>query len=435
MTSTNPGIISCPFAEPQTHRERVRRPLALGGALMLLLASCDGSKPPAAAMAPPPPPAVTISQPVQREVRDWDEFTGHLQAPETANIQARVSGFIEKTSFREGALVHQGDVLFVIDPRPFQADLDNKKATVAKDEAQVTLTEADLHRSEKLLQSKAVSEQDLDTSRAHFEQAKAQLAADRAAEQVAALNLEWTKVTAPITGRVSRLYVTAGNMINGGAGQGTLLTTIVSVGSIYCLATVPERTFLKYQALAAQEGTASLRDAKVPCFVQLENESNFPHEGIVDFIDNNVDAATGTIQLRGLIPNPDGRLTPGVFARMRITNSKPYQAILIPDIAVGTEQNERFVLVLGKDNVVESRKVKLGRLFGELRSISEGLNLGDKVVVNGMQQARPGTKVDPKEVAVSLDSISAFDVALSSGAKGPAAGDAPPTKPNDTAKP
>ena len=365
-------------------------------------------------------------------MRDWDEYTGHLQAPETANIQARVSGFIEQTPFKEGALVHKGDVLFVIDSRPFKSDLDNKRATLAKDEAQVILTKADLGRSEKLLATKAISEQDFDTSKARFDQAKAQLAADKAAEELSALNLEWTKVTAPITGRVSRMYVTAGNPVNGGAGQGTLLTTVVSVGSIYCLAPVPERTFLKYQALAAQQGTVNLQEAKIPCFVQLENETGFPHRGVIDFIDNNVDAATGTIQLRGLIPNPDGRLTPGAFARMRLTNSKPYQTLLIPDIAVGTEQNERFVLVLGKDNVVESRHVKLGRLFGNLRSISEGVKLGDKVVVNGMQQARPGSQVNPTEVPVSLESLSSFDVGLSSG---PGTQTQPEKKPVDAVPP
>ncbi|MDB6138814.1 MAG: Efflux transporter, family, subunit [Verrucomicrobiaceae bacterium] len=385
---------------------------------MSLLVCCGPPHPQGVSIVPPPPPpAVTVSLPVQREVRDWDEYTGHLQAPETVNIQARVSGFIEKTSFREGAIVQKGDVLYEMDARPFEADLNNKKAALAKDEAQVTLTQSELGRSEGLLKTKAIAQQDFDTSRARFDQAKAQLEADKAAADVAQLNMEWTKVTAPITGRVSRMYVTAGNLINGGAGQGTLLTTIVSVGPIYCLAPVPERTFLKYQALAAQQGTVNLRDAKIPCYVQLENETNFPHQGVIDFIDNNMDANTGTIQLRGLIPNPDGMLTPGVFARMRITNSKPYQTLLIPDIAVGTEQNERFVLVVGKDDMVETKSVKLGRLFGSLRAISDGLKLEDKVVVNGMQQARPGTQVSPKEVPVSLDSLSAFDVGLTAAAK------------------
>ena len=379
---------------------------------VLALAGCDPSKKPAAPPpAPPPPPNVTVSKPVQREVRDWDEFTGHLQAPEMANIQARVSGFIDKAAFKEGALVKKGDVLFEIDPRPFQADLENKKAAVAKDEAQLNLAKADLSRSEGLLKTKAVAQQDFETTRARSDQAIAQLSADKAAQDVAELNLEWTKVTAPITGRVSRIYVTAGNLINGGAGQGTLLTTIVSVGPIYCLATVPERTFFKYQAFTAKDG-ALLRDAKIPCFVQLENETGFPHEGTIDFIDNNVDAATGTIQMRGLIPNPDGLLTPGAFARMRITHSKPYQTLLIQDMAIGTEQNERFVLVVGKDNIVATRNVTLGRVFGQLRSITDGLKADDVVVVNGTQMARPGTPVNPKEVPVPLESLSAFDQGL-----------------------
>ena len=411
-------------------RDKSWLPPVFMGALLCLASSCTPSKPQAAAAPPPPPANVTVSLPVEREVRDWDEYTGHLQAPETVNIQARVSGFIEKTSFKEGALVNKGDVLYELDARPFKADLDNKRAAVAKDEAQLTLTQADLGRSEGLLRTKAIAQQDFDTSQARFEQAKAQLAADKAAADVAELNLQWTKVTAPITGRVSRIYVTVGNLINGGAGQSTLLTTIVSVGPIYCLVSVPERTFLKYQALAAEQGTVNLRDAKIPCYVQLENETNFPHEGVIDFIDNNVDANTGTIQLRGLIPNPDGRLTPGVFARLRITNGKPYKTILIPDIAVGTEQNERFVLVVGKDNVVASRHVKLGRNFGNLRAIADGLKLDDRVVVNGVQRARPGTVVNPKEEPVSMESMSAFDVGLAAESKTKAS-----DKPAEAAKP
>jgi RND family efflux transporter MFP subunit len=306
-------------------------------------------------------------------------------------------------------LVKKGDVLFIIDDRPFKADYENKKANVAKDEAQVALTQAQLTRYQDLLTKHAVAQQDFDTNKANYEQAVAQLAADRAAEATAQLNLEWTRVTAPIDGRVSRIYVTVGNLVNGGAGQATLLTTIVSVDPMYCYVSVPERAFLEYQAYAARDKGASVRDAKIPCFVKLENETGFPHAGVIDFIDNSLDTTTGTIQVRGVIPNPNGELTPGLFAQMRITGSGSYKTLLVPEIAVGAEQNERVLMVVDKDDVVGTRKVKLGELFGSLRSIVDGLKPEDRVIVNGLQLVRPGAKVNPQNVPISAEAISALE--------------------------
>ena len=381
---------------------------------LLLLAAfiplgCRKDAPP----PPPPPPAVTVTQPLLREVTDWDEYAGHLQSPDTANVAARISGFITETPFKEGALVHKGEVLFVIDDRPFKADLDNKMATVTKDEAQVTLTKAQLSRYEDLLKKHAIAQQDYDSNKANFDQAVAQLAADKAAVETSQLNLDWTRVTAPISGRVGRLNVTQGNLVNGGAGQATLLTSVVSIDPMYCYVSVPERAFLKYQSYAAQDKQAGVRDARIPCFVRLENETNFPHSGIIDFIDNTLDTGTGTIQVRGVIPNPDGALTPGLFASMRINGSAPYKTLLVPDMAVGTEQNERFLLIVGPDNVVSSRKIKLGLLFGKLRSIVDGLKAGDRVVINGLQMARPGAKVNPTETPIPEEDIRALDAAVS----------------------
>ena len=379
----------------------------LGGlALAASLTGCYNSAKPQ--MVAPPPPVVSYSLPLEKEVRDWDEYTGHLQAPQTANVQARISGFIEEAPFKEGTLVKKGDVLFVIDDRPFKADLDNKKAAVAKDEAQVVLTDAELKRSEELLKQRAVSQQDFDTNKAHSVQAKAQLDADKAAVDTAALNLEWTRVTAPFDGRVSRMYVTVGNLVTGGIAQSTLLTTVVSVDPMYCYAPVPERVFLKYQAYAAQE-KANMRESKIPCYIETEIETGFPHAGVIDFIDNSVDLNTGTIQIRGVIPNPNGALTPGTYTRMRFTQSAPYKALLVPDVAIGTEQSERYLLVVSKDDMIESRTVKLGGLFGNLRAIESGLKPGERVVVNGLQQARPGSKVEPREVPIPTDSLSVLD--------------------------
>ncbi len=372
-----------------------------------------------------PPSVVTVSNPLQREVTDWDQYTGHLQSPETANVAARISGFIEQAPFKEGALVKKGDVLFVIDQRPFKADFENKQANVAKDQAQLELTRTQLDRVADLLKKRAISQQDYDTGRANFEQAQAQLAADKAAEETSRLNLEWTRVTAPISGRVSRMNVTVGNLINGGAGQATLLTTIVSVDPMYCYVPVPERSFLTYQTYAAKVKGVSVRDAKIPCFIQLENEKGFPHEGYIDFIDNSLDPGTGTIQVRGVIPNPDGSLTPGLFAIMRITGSGPYQTLLVPDVAVGAEQNERYLLVVGDDNVLTTKKVKLGGLFGSLRSITEGLKPTDRVVVNGLQLARPGMKVTPQMEPISPEAITVLDAVTNGMALNPAEGSIP----------
>jgi RND family efflux transporter MFP subunit len=422
--TTDKNLLPMAIAQPDLSR----KPLATGSwvSTLLLLAAflplgCGKQAPPPA----PPPPAVTVTEPLEREVTDWDEYTGHLQSPQTANVAARISGFITETPFKEGSLVKQGDVLFVIDDRPFKADLDNKRATITKDEAQVTLTKAQLTRYEDLLKKHAISQQDYDTNKASYDQAIAQLAADKAGAETAQLNFDWTRVTAPISGRVGRIDVTVGNLVNGGAGQATLLTSVVSVDPMYCYVPVPERAFLKYQTYAARSKQAGVREAKIPCYVRLENETSFPHSGIIDFIDNTVDTGTGTILLRGVIPNPDGALTPGLFASMRINGSGPYKTLLVPDLAIGTEQNERFVLVVGPDNVVSSKRIELGLLFGNLRSIVKGLKPHDRVVINGLQMAIPGTKVDPKEQPIPEEDVRALDAASSGSTKGPQTAEQP----------
>jgi multidrug efflux system membrane fusion protein len=356
------------------------------------LAGCGGG----GAQQGPPKATVTVMNPLQQTVTDSEDFPGRLQSPESTNIQARVSGVITETPFKEGSLAHAGDILFVIDDRPFKADLDNKKATVAKDAAQVDLTKAQLDRSQRLLQTKVVDQQDYDIANANYKQAQAQLAADQAAQETSELNLEWTRVTAPITGLVSKINVTVGNQITGGAGNGTALTTLVSVDPLYCYAPVPERTLLTYLDYAKKKGV-SVRDAHIGCSVQLENETGFPHEGYVDFIDNTVDPSTGTIQVRGVFQNPDNFLVPGLFARMRIEGGSPYKALLVPDEAVGTDQNERFVLVVDGSGTVKSKTVQLGRLFGTLRVIEKGVEPTDEVIINGLQRAIPGSSVNVQQ--------------------------------------
>lgn len=389
----------------------VRRWQRLWGLFLIAFAqSCQ--KPPET--QPPPPPNVTVSYPLQHEVIQWDEYSGYFSSPDMSNVEARVSGLITQALFREGSLVHKGDVLFVIDDRPFKADLDSKKADVARAQAQVDLATATLRRMDKVRNTRAISEEDYDTARANLEQNQAALAGANAALETAKLNLQWTRVTAPITGRISRQYVQAGNLVNGGSSQGqaTLLTTIVDIDPLYCYINVPARSALRYQELVAEEKQANVANARIPCYFQLENETTFPHEGLIDFIDNRVDVNTGTVQIRGVLTNPTGVLTPGLFTRMRIPGSGRYRALLIPDVAIGTEQNERFVLVLGPDDVVRSQPVKLGAPFGTLRSIVSGVKPGELVIVNGLQSARPGTKVNPREVQIPAAELEALEKTL-----------------------
>ena len=345
-----------------------------------------------------PPPMVTVSHPLVREVIEWDEYTGHLEAPETSNVQARVSGFIEQALVPEGAIVQKDALLFLIDDRPFRADLDAKKADVDKAQSQADLAQVHLRRFDKVHDSKAISEEDYDTAKANYAQALAVLAAAKAAARVSELNLEWTRVVAPISGRVSRMEVTAGNLVNGGGGggQATPLTTIVSIDPIYCYVDVDEHSILKYQELARQKKRVSARDARIPVFLQLENETNFPHEGVVDFVDNRLDPGTGTLRARGVFPNPDRALTPGNFARIRVAGSGRYRATLVPDSAIGTDQDLKYVLLAKSDNTVELRPVKLGALFGRLRGV-EGISATDRVIINGNQRARPGAPVSVQE--------------------------------------
>ena len=387
----------------QLHRFRLVTASAL--LLVALVAGCKRVIAPQA----PPPPTVSVSQPLQRDVVRWDQYSGYLSSPQTVTVNARVSGLIEEAPFHEGAIVHAGDLLFRIDPRPFQADLDNKEAAVAQAKAIVAKTKADFERSTQLVRAQVIAQADYDTTKATYLEAAASLGAAAAALETSRLNLQWTDVRAPITGRVSRINVTVGNLVNGGSGQTTALTTIVSIDPLYCYINVPESAALRYQELALKEKTGNVAGANVGCFLQLENETNFPHQGMIDFVDNQVDVSTGTQQIRCVFNNPTTILTPGLFAVTRIPASGRYQALLIPDAAVNTDQNERYLLIVGANDVVQQRPVKLGALFGTLRSISDGLKPGERVVVNGMQAAMPGAKVNPHEIPVPTESLSALE--------------------------
>ena len=372
-------------------------------AVMLIILAAGCSKPPDTAEAPPP--AVTVAKPVQREVIEWDEYTGRLEAVETVDVRARVSGFIERADFQEGSLVKAGDVLFVIDSRPFDAHLANQQAEVLRAQAQLAFASNEFARQEGIRTSGAGSELELENARQKMREGEAAVAAAKALVQQAQLNVEWSRVTAPITGRISRKLVTAGNLITGGAGEATLLTTITSVDPIYCYVDADEQSVLKYAKLAREGRRVSARQAQIPCFMQLQDESGFPHEGVIDFVDNRLDPNTGTIRARGVFPNSASWLLPGLFARLRIPGSGRYEALLVPDSAVVTDQNQKLLMVVDADNTVVPHPVTLGALFGEFRAIASGISTADRVVINGLMHARPRAKVSPQETALPTESM------------------------------
>jgi membrane fusion protein, multidrug efflux system len=385
----------------------------------LIIGCGERDNPPAA----PPPPAVTVARPIQHEVIEWDEYSGFLAPVEEVEVRSRVSGFIDRADFTEGSLVNQGDLLFVIDPRPFQAALAQAEAGVARAEAQQAYATNVFRRLESARRSDAATQLELEQARQQMKEAEASLAAARAEADLAKLNLEWTRVTAPITGRVGRKEITPGNLINGGPGNATRLTTITSVDPIYAYVDVDEQSVLKYRRLADQGRRVSAAQSRIPVWLGLANEAGFPHRGVVDFLDPQINPETGTRRARGVFPNPDGRLAPGFSARIRVWGSGTYPALLLPEAAIGTDQNQRFVLVVNDQNLVERRNVKLGSRFGTLRAIEEGVQPGDRVIITGLLKARPGAPVTPQEgkIEADLSGFSASGAATQPAATAPAA--------------
>jgi multidrug efflux system membrane fusion protein len=382
-------------------RTKRRLGLLAGVLSIIAVAGCD-QKP---APVTPPPAKVTVARPLDREVIDWDEYTGFLAAVETVELRARVGGFVEKANFEEGQFVNEGQVLFELDPQPYQAELDKAVAQVGQAEAQFENAASEFTRIERLRAGGGGSEKEFQDARYNKMQANAAVAAAKANAESTRLNLDWTKVKAPIHGRISRKFITPGNLITGGTASGTLLTTITKTDPVYCYVDADERSVLKYQKLAQEKKRVSARDARIPAFLALANETGYPHEGVIDFVDTHVDPTTGTLRARGVFPNPNGLLLPGFFARLRIPGSGRYRALLVPDSAIDTNQNIKFLRVLSADDKVTVRPVKLGSLFGEFRVIEEGLNAGDRVVINGLQRAIPNTKVNPTEVALDVSNV------------------------------
>ena len=356
-------------------------------------------------MAAPPPPETMVAQVISRRITDWDEFTGRFQAVESVEVRPRASGYIDQVLFREGQLVKKDDVLFVIDRRPYQADYDRARAGLALANSQYELAKLEAERVQKLKDSGAVSREELDQRVSLLNQQEAGVTAAKAALDSAGLMLSFTKVTAPIDGRVSRAEVTRGNLVTGGNTGGTLLTTIVSLDPIYVYFEGDENAYLRYTALARQGERSSSRDVRNPVRVGLSDEQGFPHEGRMDFVDNQLNVTTGTIRGRAVLDNREGRFTPGLFARIQLLGTSEHDAILIEERAIGTDQSQNFVLVVGKDNKLEYRAVELGRSTDGLRIVRKGLKPDEVIVTAGLQRVRPGMQITPKLAPMGANSI------------------------------
>lgn len=342
----------------------------------------------------PSPPAVSVSHPVEREITDYAEFTARVAAVESTDVRARVSGQIVAVPFEAGTAVQQGDVLVEIDVRPFQAELEARIADEARAAAQVSLAQIEYERIERIPPD-ARTLTEFDTAAARLEETRAAQAAAKAAVESARLSVEWCRVVAPISGRISYKHVTTGNLVTGGTGSGTLLTTIVSVDPIYANFDVDERTVQRIQHLVREGKLESNEEADIPVWLGLAAEDGLPHVGTISFVDNQVNPRTGTLRVRGVFPNTNGALVPGYFARVRVPVSAPHKALLVTDRALETDQGQKIVYVVGEDNQVAVRPVRIGGLHDGLREIADGLKPGERVIVSGLQLVRPGATVEP----------------------------------------
>jgi len=363
---------------------------------LLALTGCDQQATQAKAVSPPPP--VTVAKPVVKDVMEWDEFVGRYDAVESVEIRARVGGYLQSIHFRDGAMVNKGDLLFVIDPRPFKATVDDMTASVASAEARLELASAELRRIEPLVRSSAAPERQLDERRQQFRSARADLDRARAQLARARLDLEFTEVRAPIAGRISRKFVSEGNLVVGGGaggGESTLLTTLVALDPIYFYFDVDERSYIGYMRMSQTGERASSRDTAQPVEVALADEKTFTHRGKMDFVDNRLDAATGTMRGRAVFENKDLQLTPGMFGRLRIPGTGTYKGVLVPEEAVVTDQDRRIVYVVNAENVAVAQPVRLAQQVDGYRIVREGLKGDETIVVNGLMRVRPGAKVQP----------------------------------------
>jgi RND family efflux transporter MFP subunit len=370
--------------------DRRALPLALKTGLavfaVLAIVGC-GQKPAAQA---PPPPTVTVAKPVKKEIVEWLYFTAQTQAVDTVAIIPRVTGYIDNITFKEGDIVDFGDLLFIIDPRPYQAALDQAKGQLQQAVAQQKLDDANLARANDLLAKKVIAKQDYDTTAAQKYVADAQVVASQAAVESAQLNLDFTQIRSPIHGKIGAQLVNRGNLVQA---NGTQLTTIVSIDPIYAYFYVDERSILRYQEAVKAGKMPTAKQATLPVWLQFENEQGYPHAGVIDFINNSFDPSTGTLQLRGRFPNQDGFMLPGAFGSVRVAGSPKYEAVLVADRAIGSDQDQKYVVVVQPDGLTKYQRVELGPIVNGLRVVQSGLQGDETVVVEGIGKVRPNSKV------------------------------------------
>jgi RND family efflux transporter MFP subunit len=378
-------------ARPRSLRASFLLVLALAPAL----AGCGEGQPPGAQR---PPPAVTVARPAQRTVVDQDEYVGRFTAIDSVEVRAKVSGYLEQVHFQDGQTVKQGDLLFTIDRRPFQTALDQAKANLAQAKANLAFAQADLTRGQQLVRDKTITEQTFDQRTQAARVAEASVQAQEAAVRQATLDLEFTELRAPVSGRIGDRRVSPGNLVTGGTtGNTTLLATIVSLDPIRFEFSFDEAAYLRYERLSQQGKDVTGREGSVFVSLRLIDEPDFMHSGRMDFVDNVIERASGTIRGRAVFSNPKDLFTPGMFARVRVPGSPAYPALLLPDVAIGSEQARKYVLVLDDQNVARVKYVVLGDTFEGLRVIKEGIGADDRVVVNGVARIRAGQKVTPEE--------------------------------------
>jgi membrane fusion protein, multidrug efflux system len=373
---------------------------------IVVLSACART---AAQPADPPAPSVTVADVVARDVTEWDEVTGRLEAVNTVAVRPRVSGFVAAVRFAEGAIVRRGDLLFQIDPRPFEAEADRLRAELARARATVQRATSELQRAGRLAGENAMSHEEQERRAAFAQESAAQAAAVEAALRAAELNLEFTQVTSPIEGRVGRAIVTPGNLVSSGPGEPTLLTTVVSLDPIYASFDADERTLLNQGDLAGGGTRAHARQPGRLIRLALASDREFQREGALNFLDNQIDPATGTIRGRAVFRNTDRSLIPGLFVRLQLPGKSTHRALLIQDRAVGTDLDKRFVFIVTPDRTIQYRGVTLGPVVDGLRVVRGGLAAGDRVVINGLQRVRPGVKVNPTLAAMEEPAATAGD--------------------------
>jgi len=369
-------------------------PAFVATALLTGLGACSGSG--GEQVQAPPPPVVTVASPLVQNLIEWDEFTGRFEATETVDVRARVSGYLDAVNFEDGAMVEKGDVLFVIDPRPYQTAVDQAKADVASAEARSDRATAELERGETLVESNTISTAAYDERLQERRSADAALQQANAALQAVQLNLDFTEVRAPIAGRVSNRKVDVGNLVTGDP-NATLLTTIVALDPVYFVFDMSEQDFLAYQRAVERGALPSTRDQGTVVEARLPDETDWPYEGTMNFVDNRIEPGSGTIRARAVFPNPDHFVTPGQFGRIRIPGSNPYDAVLVPDSAILTDQSNRIVMTVAEDGTVVPVVIRPGPTENGLRIVREGLTGNEKIIINGLVRAQPGGKVTPEE--------------------------------------